>query len=80
MDYSALNCQTKKDVYMLPWIDDLLDKLSEAQFLSTIDLASGYHQVRLAPGAGPKTAFAICYGLYEYTVLLLGLCNAPITF
>ena len=70
----------KKDVYPLPWIDDLLDKLRDARFLSTIDLASGYHQIRLAPGAGPKTAFVTCYGLYEYTVLLLGLCNAPSTF
>ena len=34
----------------------------------------------MAPGAGPKTAFVIHYGLYEYTVLPLGLCNAPSTF
>ena len=34
----------------------------------------------MAPGAGPKTAFVTCYGLYEYTVLPLGLCNAPSTF
>ena len=34
----------------------------------------------MAPGVGPKTAFVIHYGLYEYTVLPLGLCNAPSTF
>ena len=43
VDYRALNRQTKKDVYPLPRIDDLLDKLSKAKFLSAIDLASGYH-------------------------------------
>ena len=43
VDYQALNRQTKKDVYPLPRIDDLLDKLSKAKFLSAIDLASGYH-------------------------------------
>ena len=43
VDYQALNRQTKKDVYPLPCIDDLLDKLSKARFLSAIDLASGYH-------------------------------------
>ena len=63
----------------MSWIDDLLDKLREAQFLSAIDLASGYHQVLLAPGAGPKTAFVTRYGLHEYNVLPLGLCNAPRT-
>ena len=81
VDYCALNNQTKKDAYPLPWIDDLLDKLCEAQFLSAIDLASGCHQVRLAPGAGPKTAFVIFYRLYEYTVRPLGFgCNTPSTF
>ena len=50
VDYRALNCQTKKDVYPLPRIDNLLDKLSKAMCLSAIDLASGYHQVRLGPG------------------------------
>ena len=43
VDYRALNRQTKKDAYPLPRIDNLLDKLSKASFLSTIDLASGYH-------------------------------------
>ena len=43
VDYRALNRQTKKDVYPLPRIDDLLDKLSKATFLYMIDLASGYH-------------------------------------
>ena len=80
IDYRVLNRWTKKNVYPLPWIDDLLDKLRDAQFLSAIDLASGYHQVRLAPGAGPQTAFVTRYGLYEYTVLPLGLFNAPSTF
>ena len=54
--------------------------MHDARFLSAIDLASGYHQVQLAPGAGSKTAFVTSYGLYEYTVLPLGLCNAPSTF
>ena len=80
VDYRALNHQTKKDVYPLPRIDDLLDKLSKAMCLSAIDLASGYHQVRLAPDACEKTAFVMRYGLFEYTVLPLGLCNAPSTF
>ena len=75
----ALNCQTKKDVYPLPRIDDLLNKLSQATCLSAIDLASGYHQVQLAPGDCEKTTFVTRYGLFEYTVLPLGLCNAPST-
>ena len=80
VDYRALNRQTKKDVYPLPRIDDLLDKLAKAKYLSAIDLASGYHQIAMAPEDIEKTAFVTRYGPYEYTVLLLGLCNAPSTF
>ena len=80
IDYRALNHQTKKDVYPLPRIDDLLDKLVGAYYLSTIDLTSGYHQVAVAPGDTEKTAFVTRYGLFEFTVLPFGLFNAPSTF
>ena len=64
----------------MPRIDDLLDKLSKVCFLSAIDLASGYHYIKLANNVCKKTAFITRYGLFEYTVLPLGLCNAPSTF
>ena len=67
----------KKDVYPLPRVYDLLYKLVHAHFLSAIDLASRYHQVCLAKYAAEKTIFVTRYGLYEYTVLPLGLCNTP---
>ena len=76
VDYRTLNRQTKKDIYPLLCIDNLLDKLSRARFLSAIDLASGYHQIKLADDACEKTAFVTCYGLFKYTILPLGLCNA----
>ena len=80
VDYRALNHQTKKDVYPLPKIDDLLDKLAKAKYLSAIDLASGYYQIAMAPEDIEKTAFVTRCGLYEHTVLPLGLYNAPSTF
>ena len=87
-DYRVLSRQTKKDIYPLSCIDNLLDKLSKARILSAIDLASGYHQIKLADNACEKTDFATRYGPFEYTVilcycasvLLLGLCNALSTF
>ena len=80
VDYRALNRQTKKDIYPLPCINDLLDKLSKARFLPAIALVSGYYQIKLSASTCEKTAFITRYWLFEYTVLPLGLYNTPSTF
>ena len=66
--------------YPLPWIDDLLDHLSSVQWFSKLDLAQGFHQVRITPGHEFKTAFISRFGLYEFVVMPMGLCNVPSTF
>ena len=47
IDYRRLNSLTINSHYPLPVVDDLLDRLSNAKFFSTLDAKSGYWQMPL---------------------------------
>lgn len=80
VDFRKLNAETIKDSYPLPRIDDILDNLAGNSCFCTLDLKSGYWQVRMDPKDREKTAFSIGKGLWQFTVMPFGLCNAPATF
>ena len=80
IDYRELNSVTKPDTFPLPRIEDLLDQLGQARYFSTLDLSSGFWQVRIHPDSREKTAFTVPQGLFEFTVMPFGLTNAPGVF
>ena len=81
IDFRRLNSVTVKDAYPLPRIDDTLDALSQSIWFSTLDLASGYWQIKLAEGSKMKTAFVTPHrGLYHFNVMPFGLTYASATF
>lgn len=80
IDYHQLKKVTIKNIYPLPRIDDLFDKIKVAMVFSKIDLNSSYHQLRILEVESHKTAFRTRYGHYDFTVVPFGLTNAPIVF
>ncbi|CAM4597146.1 unnamed protein product [Lepidochelys kempii] len=80
MDYHKLNAVTRQDNYPMPRTDELLEKLGQSQFISTLDLTKGYWQVPLDEPAKERSAFTTHFRLYEFIVLPFGLRNAPTTF
>ena len=80
VDYRKLNSITRKDLYPLPRIDDILDSLGKSKIFSTLDLRSGYWQLPVVEKDKEKTAFISKHGLFEFNVMPFGLCNAPATF
>ena len=80
IEYWVLNKSIRLDHYPLPQNKNLLNRLTYAYYLSSIDLKNGYHQVQTAPGDEPKMVFVQNFNFYEFKVLPLGLYNAPSIF
>ncbi|XP_040209167.1 uncharacterized protein LOC120940401 [Rana temporaria] len=80
VDYRKLNAITTADAYPMPRIDELLDRLAAAHYITIMDLSRGYWQIPLAPEAREKSAFITPFGLFEFTVMPFGMKNAPATF
>ena len=79
-DFRKVNEISKFDAYPMPRVDELLEKIGNARYITTLDLTKGYWQIPLTPRAKENTAFATPDGLFQYTVMPFGLHGAPATF
>ena len=80
MDYRKLNAVTVPDPYCMPLIEDIINRVGAAVFLTQMDLSKGFYQVRIHPADQPKTAIVTPIGKFQFVKMPFGLRNAPTTF
>ena len=73
------NIVTEKDNGLLPSIDDILDWITNMPSIITIDLADGYHNIRVIIKDEVHTVFTYDLGIFESRVIQQEDCNAPRT-
>jgi transposase InsO family protein len=81
VDYRKVNAVTVKDSYPLPYISQILDRLRDTTYLSSLDIRSAYWQIPVSEDSRPITAFTVpCRGLFQFKRMPFGLHNSPATF
>ena len=80
IDYKRLNAVTRKDHFPLPFIDQLLERVSRHPFYCFLDGYSGYFQIEIDVEDQEKTTFTCPFGTYAHKRMPFDLCNAPTTF
>lgn len=80
VDYRALNAVTVKDRYPLPLIEDHIDRLGKSRRFSSLDMATGFHQIPMDDGSIHITGFVTPEGHFEYLKMPYGLANAPVVY
>ncbi|XP_048035833.1 uncharacterized protein LOC125261281 [Megalobrama amblycephala] len=79
-DYRRVNAVTVPDCFPMPRIEDCVDSVGSAKFVSKLDLLKGYWQVPLTPRASEISAFVTPDCFLQYRVMAFGLRNAAATF
>ena len=80
-DYRKVNSVTKTDSFPVPRMDDCIDNIGQANYVTKFDLLKGFWQIPLTDRAKDISAFVTPDGLYQYKVMPFGIKkNSPATF
>ncbi|XP_015965638.1 uncharacterized protein LOC107489404 [Arachis duranensis] len=80
IDYRRLNEATRKDHFLFPFIDQMLERLAGHAYYCFLDGYSGYNQIVVDPKDQEKTSFTCLFEVFANRRMPFGLCNAPATF
>lgn len=80
INFRKLNTMSEFDAYPMSRIDELLERIGRARYITSLDLCKGNWQVPLEPVSRPYTAFQTPAGLFQFTVMPFGLHGTSATF
>lgn len=66
IDFREVNKISKFDTYPLPRVDEMVERIGKAKYITTLDLCKGYWQIPLRKQDKKKTAFSTPEGLYQF--------------
>ncbi|GFW42919.1 retrovirus-related Pol polyprotein from transposon 297 [Trichonephila clavipes] len=80
IDYRKLNGIIRTEYFPLPNIEERVEKVSAAKFITVLDLSKGYWQIPLNKTVQRDAAFCTSFGTYRPLRMSSGLKNAPYFF
>ena len=80
VDFRKINGLTRQTPFYMPRVEEVLEGVGQANYISKLDLSKRYYQVQLAEESIPKTAFTSHRGVFEFTRIPFGVKNAPACF
>lgn len=80
VDCRKLNAVTVRDFYPHIGMDEYIDSLGEARILPTLNVSSGYWQIKINERDRARTAFTGPHGLFRFLRIPFGSKIAPETF
>ena len=80
VDFKSINAITQPDPFYMPRVEEVLESVGKARYISKIDLSKGYYQISMSQRNTPKMAFTCHKGRFEFLRMLFGVKNAPAVF
>jgi hypothetical protein len=80
IDYRKLISMTRKDHFLIPFMDQVLEKVVGHESNCFQNGYLGYNQIEITFEDQNKITFTCLFGTFVYQIMSFGLCNAPSMF
>ena len=80
VDFRRINSLTRQQPFFMSRVEEVIEGIGRARFISKLDLSKGFYQVELTEEAKQKTAFTCHRGAFHFTRMPFGVKNAPACF